>query len=464
MIDIRGTGSDLPVRSSGKAPARWSHPHRPPLKQPAGGRAGAGRIWSEGLASGERRELLTRLMRDHGDEILRFCVSMLHDQAAAEDVRQTIFVDAWQALDRYSGAGQPARLVVRDRPPPLPGRGQDGPAAALAVLAGAGRRRRSGGRGRRSRPGPGPAASRGRPARLPAPSARRESGCSVLLRYEEGLPYEEIARMSRERPPTVQARVARALPHAAGVRGRQRGAAVTRPVARPAATASMTGSCCARSGASRARFIRVLRFTSGHLPRPASSGWPAPRHCAGPSGQLPCATSRPPTGSRRSGPASTSAAGSAAAPAVVAGPAGGAGRGQRVVARAIAAADPGRGGRSRAGAGVRGGPRTDAQRRRGGGGDRGPRRRRHCRWRMPNCGSTGTTLACSSAARPSHRASAATGRLAARFTIPAIGRYRVLLLQAPVPLPAARGWLRSGPGSRYRGAIDRTRRQSFEVW
>jgi DNA-directed RNA polymerase specialized sigma24 family protein len=35
---------------------------------------------------------------------------------------------------------------------------------------------------------------------------------AVLLRYEEGLSYEEIGRMSRERPPTVQARVARALP------------------------------------------------------------------------------------------------------------------------------------------------------------------------------------------------------------------------------------------------------------
>jgi hypothetical protein len=57
------------------------------------------------------------------------------------------------------------------------------------------------------------------------------------------------------------------------------------------------------------------------------------------------------------------------------------------------------------------------------------------------------------------------GRLGARFTIPAIGRYRVLLLQAPVPLPA--------PGSdgydRDVAAVTRVQssvhvEQSFEVW
>jgi hypothetical protein len=57
------------------------------------------------------------------------------------------------------------------------------------------------------------------------------------------------------------------------------------------------------------------------------------------------------------------------------------------------------------------------------------------------------------------------GRLGARFTIPAIGRYRVLLLQASVPLPA--------PGSdgydRDVAAVTRVQssvhvEQSFEVW
>jgi RNA polymerase sigma-70 factor (ECF subfamily) len=55
VIDIRGTGSDLPVRSSGKAAARWSHPHRPPLKHlPAARRNGedlAPRAWPAASAA-----------------------------------------------------------------------------------------------------------------------------------------------------------------------------------------------------------------------------------------------------------------------------------------------------------------------------------------------------------------------------------------------------------------------------
>lgn len=57
------------------------------------------------------------------------------------------------------------------------------------------------------------------------------------------------------------------------------------------------------------------------------------------------------------------------------------------------------------------------------------------------------------------------GRLGARFTIPAIGRYRVLLLQAPVPLPAP-----GGDGyDRDVAAVTRVQssvhvEQSFEVW
>jgi DNA-directed RNA polymerase specialized sigma24 family protein len=35
---------------------------------------------------------------------------------------------------------------------------------------------------------------------------------AVLMRYEQGLSYDEIAQMSRERAPAIQARVARALP------------------------------------------------------------------------------------------------------------------------------------------------------------------------------------------------------------------------------------------------------------
>jgi hypothetical protein len=57
------------------------------------------------------------------------------------------------------------------------------------------------------------------------------------------------------------------------------------------------------------------------------------------------------------------------------------------------------------------------------------------------------------------------GRLGARFTIPAIGRYRVLLLQAPVPLPPPG----TGGYDRDVAAVTSVQssvhvEQSFEVW
>ena len=136
---------------------------------------------------------------------------MLHDQAAAEDVRQTIFVDAWQALDRYSGEGSlrgwlfgiarhrclDAAKAGRRRHWRFwlsPDAGDDQAAAAGDPGQDLDQRRRA-------------AVLRDCLQSLPAGIR-----VLVLLRYEEGLPYEEIARMSRERPPTVQARVARALP------------------------------------------------------------------------------------------------------------------------------------------------------------------------------------------------------------------------------------------------------------
>jgi RNA polymerase sigma factor (sigma-70 family) len=153
-------------------------------------------------------------MRDHGDEILRFCVSMLHDQAAAEDARQTIFVDAWQALDSYAGQGSLRGWlfgIARHR---------------CLDAARSGRRRRwrfwlaadPGADDAPAADGPGDPGSdldqRHRAAVLRDCLRRLPAGTrvAVLLRYEDGLAYEEIARMSRERAPTVQARVARALP------------------------------------------------------------------------------------------------------------------------------------------------------------------------------------------------------------------------------------------------------------
>jgi hypothetical protein len=56
------------------------------------------------------------------------------------------------------------------------------------------------------------------------------------------------------------------------------------------------------------------------------------------------------------------------------------------------------------------------------------------------------------------------GRLAARFTIPAIGRYRVLLLQAPVPLPPPAGGYDQDLAAVTAAQSTVHVEQSFEVW
>ena len=163
-------------------------------------------------------------MRMHGDEVLRFCASMLADVATAEDVRQTVFIEAFAGLPSYAGRGSLRGWLF-------------GIARHRCLDAARTQRRWNWRFWANQSSGDGPQ-SAGAPelAGAPAPSdpavpedrldePRRlailrsclgelpaDIRVLVLLRYEQDLPYEEIARMSRERPATVQARVARALP------------------------------------------------------------------------------------------------------------------------------------------------------------------------------------------------------------------------------------------------------------
>jgi RNA polymerase sigma factor (sigma-70 family) len=150
-------------------------------------------------------------MRSHGHEILRFCISMLGDAAAAEDARQTIFVQAWEDLPRYQGRGNLrgwlfgiARHRCLDAAKSRRRRGQRYPLEARAGRDQADDR--PGADGQLDQPR--------RTALLRQCLQALDTGIrvAVLLRYEEGLPYEEIARMSQEQAGAVQARVARALP------------------------------------------------------------------------------------------------------------------------------------------------------------------------------------------------------------------------------------------------------------
>ena len=52
----------------------------------------------------DRDAVLSRLMTDHGDSVLRVCYLYLKDYALAQDVTQTAFMKAWEALARPSAA------------------------------------------------------------------------------------------------------------------------------------------------------------------------------------------------------------------------------------------------------------------------------------------------------------------------------------------------------------------------
>jgi RNA polymerase sigma-70 factor, ECF subfamily len=166
---------------------------------------------ADALARRDYRAVLTHLMKCHGDEVLRFCESMLQDRATAEDVRQATFVDAYQALPGYAGRGNLRSWlfgIARHRCLD----------AAKTRSRLRWRFRLAADAGEREVDGAGPAdeamAEGQRTAILRSCLRELAAGIRVLvlLRYEEGLPYEEIARMSGERATTIQARVARALP------------------------------------------------------------------------------------------------------------------------------------------------------------------------------------------------------------------------------------------------------------
>jgi RNA polymerase sigma factor (sigma-70 family) len=176
------------------------------------------------LARGDHAAALTSLMQGHGIQIHRFCVSMLGDQSLADDVHQAVFVQAYEGLAGFRSEGfrgegtwrawlfgiarhrclDAARARKRWRwrfplasdPASMPGRDAIADAAERAEHV-----EQAGANDPRSR------ALRDC-LRTLAPHVR----VAVLMRYEQGLSYDEIARMCRERAPAIQARVARALP------------------------------------------------------------------------------------------------------------------------------------------------------------------------------------------------------------------------------------------------------------
>ena len=163
----------------------------------------------DALSVGDRRRALTLLMRRYGDAVFRYCCELIRDEAVAEDVHQQVFVEAYRDLPTFQhrshlrtwlfgiarhrslDAAKTGRRwqnryknespddVTDDTPPPAENIDQRRLVDALRHCLGE-----------------------------LAPSSRS----AVLLRFREGMSYEEMASMSSEKAGTLQQRVARSMP------------------------------------------------------------------------------------------------------------------------------------------------------------------------------------------------------------------------------------------------------------
>lgn len=161
------------------------------------------------LEEGDRDTALRLLMRDYGSAVYRYCRQMLGDDLA-DEAHQMTFVQAYEGMARFAG-----RSSLRTW---LFGIAHHRCLDALKIS----RRREKRFQpmdGVPDRPAPAETAEdrlahRSRVRALEqclrelAPRVR----AAVLLRFQQGVTYEEMARLEGERAPTLQARVVRALP------------------------------------------------------------------------------------------------------------------------------------------------------------------------------------------------------------------------------------------------------------
>ncbi len=162
------------------------------------------------LDRGDRKEVLNMLMDAYGAALYRYCCLLTAEEDLAQDVHQLAFVQAYEGLGRFARRSSLRTWLY-------------GIARHRCLDALKQKRRRD----RRFRPleepADRPAADPDAEGRLAAREhARALEEClgrlqpkiraAVLLRYREAVSYPEMARICRERPATLQARVARALP------------------------------------------------------------------------------------------------------------------------------------------------------------------------------------------------------------------------------------------------------------
>lgn len=147
-------------------------------------------------------------MRAYGSAVYRYCRQMTGDDDLAQEAHQMTFVQAYEGLPRFAGRSAPRTWlfgIARHR--------------CLDLLKVTRRRRQRFGEEIAETAAPGGTveeklAERSRARALVrcleqlAPRVRD----TLLLRFQQGLSYPDIARLSNEKAPALQIRVARALP------------------------------------------------------------------------------------------------------------------------------------------------------------------------------------------------------------------------------------------------------------
>lgn len=150
------------------------------------------------------------LMQRHGATVYRYCLQVLRDPTRAEDVHQNTFIDAYFDLPKFTGRSRVKTWLLA--------------IAHNRAMDDIRRRQREDDRidrddttaGEIADPSPSPCerlddlqlhnAVEECIAELPA-----ESQSPLLLRYQQGLTYQEIAEICQVSAGTLQTRVARAL-------------------------------------------------------------------------------------------------------------------------------------------------------------------------------------------------------------------------------------------------------------
>jgi RNA polymerase sigma-70 factor, ECF subfamily len=160
------------------------------------------------IKAGELDAALRSLMRRHGTAVYRYCRGALRDPMLVDDVHQQIFIEAHRDLARFAGRStlriwlftiarhrvidaarwrRRALAHIDDRSPtdvpdpsPTPGEQIDDAHLQQALVACLG-------------------------------ELGEDLRAAVLLRYQQGLTFEDMARICDEKPGTLQARVGRAL-------------------------------------------------------------------------------------------------------------------------------------------------------------------------------------------------------------------------------------------------------------